>query len=225
MSIKISYQTLHLPPPFAYAYTLDINLHKDEAEVKLDLEYLNRDHISIDEILSEGFTENDDYNWHGKLGKNWANHLASILKDPKLRTENDTDQIWIHVSLDNKEGLVKDTEFWDYELQELIQAIYEKSKKEEKLKVKLLSNDDNKKRSYEIIGSFGDRKATINNNEISWKIFREILTLSFSGSHSESGTEGPKAKGLWLNTEPDPFYYEILSQSTKDSLITLLSRY
>lgn len=225
MSIKISYQTLHLPPPFAFACTIEIDLHESEVDIKLETEYLNREHISIDEIISEGFTEKDDYSWQGKLGQHWSRHLGSILKNPKLKTTNDADQLWIHLSLNDKEGLVKDTEFWDYELQELIQAIYEKSGKEEKLKVNVLSIDGNEKRSYQIIGSFGDRTATINNKEIPWKIFREILALSFSGSQSEKGSASPKTNGLWISADPDPLFYELSNQSIIDPLIGLLSRY
>ena len=54
MNVKVSYQTLQLPPPFAFAYTLDLTFSEDQIDISYALEFMNREDITLEEIEEEG---------------------------------------------------------------------------------------------------------------------------------------------------------------------------
>ena len=89
MNVKISYQTLQLPPPFAFAYTLDLIFQEDRLDISYELEFMNRDQISLEEIEEEGYSEDDDFNWKGSLGKVWVDNLQNDLSQIELEDESE----------------------------------------------------------------------------------------------------------------------------------------
>ncbi|MFY0600631.1 MAG: hypothetical protein JXR03_13245 [Cyclobacteriaceae bacterium] len=212
MKIKISYQTLILPPPFAFGYTLEFEIKETEMDVSFELEYLNRDTISEEEILTEGFTTNDDFKWSGSLGKAWCDEMANI-KDIELSDVANHENVWMHFSIksdkEEKSGLVQDVELWDFRIQELIQAIYEKAKYEFPLKVKLIDCLEGRNETYIISGQFETLSARINKNELSWREMQEMMSLVFSSEIIESAEKKPNEKGLWIDAESDGNFYKL----------------
>lgn len=202
MNVKISYQTLQLPPPLAFAYTLDLDFKSNELIIKYALEFLNREDITLEEIEEEGFSENDDFSWEGTLGKEWVDNLKDDLEQIDLEEVSEDFNIYLHVEIDNDySGLAVLAEDWDYRLQELIQAIYEKAGVEDKLKMKILNLEGNTKEYFELEGSFVDRSGKINNKVMDWdelhQLMSDIYTIDFDGE----STDKPSANGLWI--DPD----------------------
>lgn len=54
--IIAQYQTIQLPPPYSFDYQLIISPKADGLEVDFKLHYTDRDELSEEEILDEGFT-------------------------------------------------------------------------------------------------------------------------------------------------------------------------
>ncbi|MDZ7607380.1 MAG: hypothetical protein U5K79_17750 [Cyclobacteriaceae bacterium] len=82
--LEIHFDTESLPPPFSHRYKLAIE-KSGEGSLNADLvlEYYGREELSDEDILDEGFTDNDNYLWNGKLPLIWTNVI-----DDKLRVSN-----------------------------------------------------------------------------------------------------------------------------------------
>lgn len=202
MNVKISYQTLQLPPPFAFAYTLDLTFSNDQINISYALEFMNRDQISLEEIEEEGYSENDDFNWEGSLGKVWVDNLQNDLDQIELEDESEDFNTYLHLEFeDGREGLAVLAEDWDFRLQELIQAIYEKAGVEARLIMKLINIDGNERSFYELEGSFENLSGKVNNHAIDWDEFHllieDIYTIDFEGDTVRK----PEGNGLWI--DPD----------------------
>jgi len=207
MIVNISYQTLVQPPPFAFAYTLELNFEASQVKIKYDLEFLNRDEISPEEIEEEGFSENDDFSWEGSLGKEWVDDLMNDLADVDLEEEEGDDyNIYLHMEIKYDDGHVESgtvvlADDWDYRLQEVIQAIYEKAGIEDKLKMTCLDINDGKQDKYILTGSFEHRSAAINDKPIAWDKLHEIIADIYTIEFDQEPVQTPKEEGLWI--DPD----------------------
>lgn len=129
----------HVPPPFHYAYTLEVKLSDPEVPSTYEIHYLHREELTEEEILEEGFTLNDDWKWQGNLPVNWQKAIyAQIQKQswPKKPEKVAEGEALIVIKLLDQEGKPlfagrpADVAVWDYFNQELIQAIYEVAGKE-----------------------------------------------------------------------------------------------
>lgn len=212
MNIKISYQTLLLPPPFAFGYTLDLKLSEKEVQVNFEMEYLNRDTISEEEILEEGFSNDDDFTWKGTLGKAWVSRMNE-LNSIELEDTSSHEHIWMHFRIKNgdieKSGLAMDVDNWDFKIQELIQAIYEKAKRELPLNVKLIHKSDSGSEEYLVKGQFETLQSTINNKSITWSKMQELMEQVFSQDYEPEPSEKLTKKGLWVDMDGTGEYYFI----------------
>ena len=146
--IDVQYQTLSLPPPYAYEYSLRAELKEESVEVALDWQYTDRDELSEEEIWEEGFTSDDDFQWKGALPAVWKAALNNLLHQTRLLPEytSTSQQGALLVTLiDNKgqttSGSPDNLQQWDYQLQELIQGTYEAAQRERPLHIRYLDND------------------------------------------------------------------------------------
>ncbi|XOV94753.1 MAG: hypothetical protein ACFHWX_08615 [Bacteroidota bacterium] len=223
MKVLISYQTLQLPPPYSFAYTLDLNIDHDLVTVKFQQEYLNRDTLTEEEILNENFTLDDDHNWTGTLGKVWADYLGGLFEDVSVQEIGNDDRLYIHMAIgNNKPGVVIDTDFWDYELQELVQAIYEASKRELKMHLDYIVVDDGQK-SITLDASFEERKARLHGDQpVSWDDFRKIMSLTYVEDYGDKGSKNPGKDGIWVDFDGSKEYYIIQNKSVQNELLDLI---
>lgn len=208
MIVNISYQTLHLPPPYAFAYTLDMEFGK-ELNVAFSLEYLNRDTMTEEEIISEGYTADDDFQWSGTLSDVWVKELKADLSDIDLTKPKDTDPIWIYVRNDYKEGNVSSLEEWDFRLQEVIQAIYEEAGKELLLKIKFIYISGSKSEFYELNGSFAERTCKVNKKKLAWQEMQSLLSKIFSLDFDTEPVTDPKEDDLWIDPDGQSGYQSV----------------
>ncbi|RED93883.1 hypothetical protein [Marinoscillum furvescens] len=217
MNVKISYQTLQLPPPHAFAYTLDLSFVNDEVQIAYELEFLNRDDISREEIEAEGFSENDDYKWEGTLGNEWASLLHESLQNIELEDESEDFNIYLHVEMsengETRDGMVVLAEEWDYKLQELIQAIYEKAGIEKPLKMLIQAIAGNQRAFYEVSGSFEKRAARINKTEISWEALHDLMADIYTIDFDQEPVKSPTKDGLWVDPDGESGYQRFEDQA------------
>lgn len=224
MKIIVSYQTLQLPPPYSYAYTLDLMINRDTTNVKFEQEYLNRDTLTEDEILNESFTLDDDVKWSGELNDIWADHLLKLFEDVQLQDESDDETHYIHMAIGNrKPGLVLDIDFWDYELQEIVQAVYEAADREKPLEMNFLVTDGNSRQKVDITASFKNRQCWINSDQyIPWEACRKIMSLTFNEEYEADGLKKPNNDGVWVDFDNMGIYYHIPNKATESELIDLI---
>ncbi len=202
MNVKISYQTLQLPPPFAFAYTLDLTFHDNGLDLSYALEFMNREELSLAEIEAEGYSENDDFSWNGNLGKVWSENLWNDLSQIELEDESDAFNVFLHLEFDDeRQGQAVLAEDWDYRLQELIQAIYEKAGVEATLLMKLLHIEGRERTYYELTGSFENLSGAVNQKPIDWEDLHRLVEDIYTIDFEEKPVGTPNQDGLWI--DPD----------------------
>ncbi|WP_424960977.1 hypothetical protein [Ekhidna sp.] len=174
MKITISYQPQLQPPPFVYAAVLSVDTV--DMDAKLDLEYLDRDTVSDDELSAEGFTHDDDFHWTGKLNQKWKHDIEGLTK-LDMHSEPDA-EIYAHVDLNGRAlGFPKDITHSDLIFQEILQAILEQAKIEMPLTMICYVNNDKLDMSWK----FSKRELKVNNKESeNWNVGRELIKLIYS---------------------------------------------
>ena len=143
--IDVHYQTLTLPPPYSYAYDLRITLVNQAINVDLVWYYTDRDELTEEEVLDEGFTTDDDFRWQGTLPQVWVAVLDRLLDTTQLTPEETStarDNLLTVTVTDAKGATLTGTpdnfQRWEYRLQELVQAVYEASRREHPLRIRYL---------------------------------------------------------------------------------------
>lgn len=141
--ITIEFETLMTPPPYSNRYQFLLKPQNDQLQVVYQLTYTERETLTEEEILEEGFTPNDDYTWKGALPAAWQQALKEMFsKTNKLKPNLSKDQpnlLRLQITdTENKkqEGIPDNLEGWEYFLQEMTQAIFELSKKEQPLVIR-----------------------------------------------------------------------------------------
>ena len=224
MNVKVSYQTLQLPPPFAFAYTLNLTFNEESLDIQYELEFMNREQITLEEIEEEGYSENDDFSWQGSLGKEWVDNLRDDLDQIELEDESEDFNIYLHVEFDDeREGLAVLAEDWDFRLQELIQAIYEKAGLEAKLIMKLMHINGNEHAIYQLEGSFEHLSGSVNNKPIEWEALHELVEDIYTIDFDEEPIEKPNKDGLWIDPDGSG-QYQLFDKQAGPKSIEIKSR-
>ncbi len=136
--LEANVNTGTLPPPYCYAYRLNVDFKEEAIHVKYSLTYLDRDQMEEEDILEEGFTMEDDFHWEGEIPLVWKKEINEMLKKtswlnvaPSDGYDGDLELKIIDTSGNENHCLIPTNRVsWEYFLQEMIQAIYEVSDKE-----------------------------------------------------------------------------------------------
>lgn len=217
--IEIDFESGSIPPPFSHVFKLKISFEKTFLNTHLDLDYTNREEMTEEEILDEGFTLDDSYNYIGELHHAWEKPLKTLYATSK----------WTSKKLDEEEGgvrlLAKDLhnkitktvpinqEEWQYMAQDIIQAIYETSKKEAPLTVNFVKIDHEETLEIALSMKFSIRKAlaTINGKEkeLNWEKTKELLSYVFlpDYDYDKAKEVNPSKRGVFIDCG-DGFWHE-----------------
>ncbi len=149
MFLEIFSQTPpEIPPPYAHAYKISLSKSKSkenknitELKVNFEIEYIFRDGLSNEEILAEGFSENDDYHWEGVLPAVWLTEIEDFLGKTAYQYEVLND---LYLKINDDKKTPENLEEWQYFVQELLQAIYEKAEHSLPLLIRLRSVETDK---------------------------------------------------------------------------------
>ena len=241
--IDVHFQTLSLPPPYAYAYTLQAELVEGSVDISLDWRYTDRDELSEEEIWEEGFTPDDDFQWQGSLPSVWKQTLERWIQETTLSSSealpsSETNSMTITYT-DAQGRVVKgrpaNSQQWEYQLQELVQGVYEAARREHPLRLRYL-NLDSPSQPVQITmdisflhRSFGitvQQPARTQTESIAWKKLRPLLeTLYLPDYETElSSQKTPHQRGRYVDPG-DGRWYQVgkaaLNPGKKDVLFSL----
>lgn len=227
--LSFRYQTARsLPAPYAYFCTLTARSAASNAlQIDLTMTYPDRDDIDEDELIAEGFSRDDDFSWSGPLPKAWLDSLAHLTAKTRLRPfrEDDLgedDDFWDLKIGDDKttqQGQPDNADDWQYLLQELIQAIYERMGRERPFMVTYLHVDERQTSEVRITASFAERTVDVisirdrreRTQTLPWTALQRIMSRVYEHDFDPEEAqlkrpEGPKAEGSWLNLGGDEWY-------------------
>ncbi|MFN3403612.1 MAG: hypothetical protein ACK40G_05905 [Cytophagaceae bacterium] len=221
-SFTIQYEPAGLIPPFSHFFVINGFNEKSYIKVELELKYIDRERLSEEEILEEGFSLNDDFSWKGKIAADWILPVCSVLNNCNYTSENPgEDYIYLKFDDGNKqqEGFPVNIEAVSYLIQELVQAIYETSGKESPLKLGFKNIDESEITNIDISAEFSTRTLKIsrelsgrrNLKEIinpEWEKLKPVLKAIYIPDYLEEhgSTKSPNKNGTYLNPGDGRWY-------------------
>lgn len=178
MNIEISFQTQGVPAPFAFAVVMRLSLERQAVLMDFDLQYLDRDDLTDEEIIAEGYTLDDDFEWKGEIGENWIEPLQTLLQsdfqvDP-------LEEHYLHLQQDGKD-LGFPSSGNEVVVQELMQAALEGGKREEPLTLSYRSKSD----SGTVVWEFQHRKVYLNDSHLPWDKALELMKIAYQVDYEE----------------------------------------
>lgn len=221
-TFSLKYQTAeNIPAPFAHAIEINGSFDQD-LELSFELTYLDREDMTEDELMDEGFTANDDFTWKGVLPKVWSDVVFGSLKSANVLNIKllEPHQDFWQVDFDGKSFYPKNTDAFKYLIEELQQAVYEKAGREAALKLTYLKNQSGENVEVFVSASFIERKlqlvrtniidGTSETKILVWDELNYILKNTFSGEFEAefAHSKKPSHKGLFLNAG-DELWYEV----------------
>lgn len=139
--LTIQFDTGPQPPPFCHRYEIALERVENVLKVALNLEYYDRDEISEEDILDEGFTMEDDVAWQGNLPDIWNDQLEKKLGTSNWKKKEPDDGGFSTFSIRYTGNGVSeilypaDRRSWEIFGQDIIQAVFELSGKEASLEI------------------------------------------------------------------------------------------
>ena len=203
----------HLPPPYCYRFKLEIR-PGEETAVFFSVQYYGREDLDLEEIMAEGFSENDDFEWRGVLPTHWKDE---IMRQVSATVEGKSSGgVQIEVTSKGKLQFRKPKSVNEFEffVQELIQAIYEVSGKQPALVLRILKNTaDGKREEYNLSISFFERKALLSDGkgvgqEVGWRKAQKALESIFRFDLVPVSDKAPKKDGVFIDPG-EGFWYRV----------------
>ncbi|MGV3561416.1 hypothetical protein [Larkinella arboricola] len=225
--LEIRYQTaMVVPPPYAHFFTIILRASADKRlTIELTMTYTDRDELEEDEIVGEGFTLNDDYQWSGQLPAIWAQTVGDLVRKTQLKAfdeEKLTDnQEYFLVAIEQKSqgsrsGAPTQRTEWQFLSQELIQAVYEISGREKPFEATYVEIEGGGRTEARLTASFGHREVRLetrrdNQNRsttLPWKELKSMMELFYGVDYNseEALSAPPRKPGRYLNLGTAEWY-------------------
>lgn len=213
--LEIEFDSGTIPPPFSHVFRLALDWASGSLHTKLVLHYTDRDELSEQEIIEEGFTPEDDYSGELQLNSVWIDPILDLLKNTRWNSKQLNDGgITLSLVENGKLQTAKvpaNQEDWQLMAQDIIQAIYESTKKEKPLSIHFRKVDHDSTRDIQITVFFQDREVILKEGEenrvINWDYAIQLMKLIFTPDYDyELAKETPSNKrgeyiecgdGLW----------------------------
>lgn len=214
-----------IPPPYEHFYILSVTENPVYLTLSYKQEYTGREGISEEDLLDEGFTTNDNFDWSGSLNTVWKKQLEALYEQSKkLPAPPDTNEDYvIELKSISKEGnevisyvADRDIQKWTYLLQELKQAIYEVEKYEAPMMIKYLSITEKGSKFATLKGSFAERSFTVRVDDspiesFDWGKLQEVVRMIFLNTEidEEQEIKGTPTKSGKYILLPESNWFEL----------------
>ncbi|MBY5949645.1 hypothetical protein KUV23_01610 [Algoriphagus marincola] len=207
--IILEYHSGIVPPPFSHVFRLELNWSDGTLRAKLDLHYTDREELSEEEILDEGFTLSDDYQYDGSLNPVWVKSIEELLQETRYASQvHGEGEITVATKEHTKTSPAKsptNQEAWQLLAQDLIQAIYETAKKELPLQINFQVVEKEKTDRGSVTLHFSDRNVQLELNgktsQLNWEYAFQLMKLIFTPDYDyDIAKEKPGTKrGIYLD--------------------------
>jgi hypothetical protein len=224
--LSISFDTGPVPPPFCHKYDITIHKHQDSTyTASLKLDYYDRDEITEEDIIDEGFSLNDNFEWNGKLPEVWGQEVEKKLSSTNWGKKDIQETGYSTLELKyfggrNAEILYPaDKRSWETFAQEIIQAIFELGEKEAPLEIIFLLIDQaGQQQQLRMMLQFSDRSVVLSSNtgspkSLPWNEGQKLLQYIFFFDYlpEDSLQELPENSGSYIDPG-DGFWYSFDNQ-------------
>lgn len=235
--ITFEYNTGSIPPPFCHKYKIVISKNdQGKYQIDLNLEYYDRDEITEDEIFDEGFSLDDNYKWNGELPLVWGKEIEGKFNTTNWKKKptrsNDGSDFTIKIAQNNESEMLQPatSRIWEIFLQEIIQAVFELSKREAPLLISYISGSSkNKNNKLDFTFSFSNRsirKDSIqkDTHSIDWKEGQKLLKYIFAVDYfPENSFEKIPSKESDYISPGDGLWYELapIEHAREDDIVQI----
>lgn len=216
--LVLEYNSGITPPPYSHVFRLSLDWTKGDLYVELDLHYTDREDLTKDEILDEGFTQNDDYSYKGSLNSIWIKTIRAEYEKSKWSGKSlEEGGITLNPLESGRETKTKipaNQEEWQLIAQDLIQAIYETTKKEVPLTVRYRQVDNESVIDSAITIHFSSREVMLDiggkTRTINWEYAVQLMKLIFTPDYNYdiAKTESGKKRGAYIECG-DGYWHEL----------------
>ncbi|CAG4998269.1 hypothetical protein DYBT9275_01966 [Dyadobacter sp. CECT 9275] len=210
-----------IPAPFSHYDTLKLDITSaTELHVDFAISYLDRDELTEEEILDEGFTMDDDFKWKGAFSPIWIKEFEKIFTSSKIIRQREEKEYedFVEIELQEEEKRVTvypvDRERWAYFIQEFMQAILEIAGREKPFELTYLQIGDNPVQ-LDLKASFADKSFVISKNsgrpaQLDWQQLQKILDTVYKAEFipDEAATSKPKKDGKYISAG-DGLWYQL----------------
>jgi len=234
------------PPPYSYTYILKGTPKEEFLQLDYQIVYTLRDDLSVDEIVGQGFSLNDDIDLNGEVNAVWAEQVSLLLKKTKVATKQVENSNANFLEIDIVNELEEKNTFspvnheqWEYLCEELSQALLEVRQVERPLLLRFKKISPTERIEFQFITEFSKRTVLIKSKiknavdkevNLSWQIGKDFLELVFKPDYfvEEAQTDEPISQNGFFINIGDEFWYEsgqsLMNRSEKINLIAKIEK-
>lgn len=217
--LEIEFNSGVVPPPYSHIFKLKIGFGAKALKTSLDLIYTDREELTQEEIFDEGFTLDDDFQFNGEISKIWEKPLEDLYSKSKWTNNHLDEEGGINIIAIDRQGkktvlVPQNQQEWQVIAQDLIQAIYETSKKELPLSLRYLIRTKTEETMIHLTVYFAIKKVEIKTNgkfkEGTWDKTKELLSYVFlpDYDYSKAKQQVPNHSGHFIDCG-DGYWHEI----------------
>ncbi|WPP50619.1 hypothetical protein [Catalinimonas niigatensis] len=231
--LEVRFQTLLAPPPYSHEYLLQLDFSLEEPLAYFQINYTDRDQLTEEEILEEGFSPEDDFEWKGALPKVWKaatldflNKTKTLIEKPKPNSQHLLELLIDYTNSEQTKGIPDNAEDWEYFVQEIIQAIYEISEKELPLEISYVEQGKSNKQIIHIHVRFSQRSLQVVQEKVGkkkehnllWEQLMPLLQAVYLPDYDPEKAKQnlPDAPGKYID-QGDGLWYELGKAVTNPS--------
>jgi hypothetical protein len=224
-NFEVAYRTPEdVPAPYQYNYSIKGIVKPEHIQVEYSIAYTGRDGLTTDEIHYDGYSQNDNFVWKGKLDKVWCEEMSALyartvtLQEHVLRQQHN-----LHLYVEEQAGMIfsgipQQPELWEYMMQEMIQGIYEVSMRELPLIInfKKIYNDTKVIRitlqpyfnTRKVLMTVQESQKGIRRSILQWHCFTNILKALYLPDYlpEEALHEEPEQAGTYIDNGEGIWY-------------------
>ena len=207
-----------IPAPYHFEALFEFkSFENDKLELSLHVQYVEREDFSSEELIAEGLSVEDKFEWSGDLPIIWKNRLALSFSKYKSGSCDPKDaEPFIAIEAANSSTYVP--RFLDFEenlIQELMQAIYEVAGKEYPLFLGFQFKDENDTwNKYQGEMSFANLNFTYSNSSgqvetiSDWDKLQDLVNTVFIAEFfTDKALEDLKKSSSFAVFPGDGFWY------------------
>ncbi|NVJ85297.1 MAG: hypothetical protein HWE15_03280 [Algoriphagus sp.] len=207
--VVLEYHSGIIPPPYSHVFRLSLDWSKESLRASLELHYTDREDLTEEEIIEEGFTLSDDYQFNGDLDETWKKPVLELLDQTRYASRVEGEgELTVATTEKGKTSPFKspsNQEAWQLLAQDLIQAIYETAKKENPLQINFRLVDHDHVQDASIQLQFAHRKVIYEHDgqsdTLNWEYAFQLMKLIFTPDYDyDLAKESPgKKRGIYLD--------------------------